>query len=379
MDPPPAILDNAQLTTAVLNTNNQLGQLSAILQSIHDQLRIASNESASADPNSSGPSPYPFNSHRPHLSAKLPPPPLFDGRKPERLGSWLFRMSQYLVMSGYNVNTPEAITFAAICLQGTLATWWENTCRQTSSSYAGFPHWAAFCTALFTYLCPPDARPRAMEKMRELQQGRDPVHVFVAKFLALLADIPDWSEQTEFKAKANPDLAVSFALMTPQPTTLEEHIRLLTVFEQQQKEQRLQQKNFLKQANSRSHNSYNHRDYSSTRVEPSTFAPMDIGTIRHRIMTLLEDTKTRHTRPDTPRPCRSSDSSRSRSPSASHASSSRHTTPDKSKDRLANTSTRRSPLTDEERDSLRANDGCLYCRKPHAGHIAKNCPHRRNK
>ena len=86
------------------------------------------------------------------------------------------------------------------------------------------------------------------------------MHVFVAKFLALLADIPDWSEQTkvtEFKAKANPDLAVSFALMTPQPTTLEEHIRLLTVFEQQQKEQRLQQKNYLKQANSRSHNSYN--------------------------------------------------------------------------------------------------------------------------
>ena len=84
------------------------------------------------------------------------------------------------------------------------------------------------------------------------------MHVFVAKFLALLADIPDWSEQakvTEFKAKANPDLAVSFALMTPQPTTLEEHIRLLTVFEQQQKEQRLQQKNYLKQANSRSHNS----------------------------------------------------------------------------------------------------------------------------
>ena len=115
MDPPHAILDNAQLTTVVLNTNNQLGQLSAILQSIQDQLRIASNESASADPNSSGPSPYPFNSHRPHLSAKLPPPLLFDGRKPERLGSWLFWMSQFLVMSGYNVNTPEAIAFAAIC------------------------------------------------------------------------------------------------------------------------------------------------------------------------------------------------------------------------------------------------------------------------
>ena len=97
---------------------------------------------------------------------------------------------------------------------------------------------------------------------------------------------------------------------------------------------------------------------------------MDIGTVRHRVMTIIEGTKTRYPRPDTPR--RSSHSSRSRSASTSR-SGSRATTP--GRDRLANTTTRRSKLTQEQREELRANDGYLYCRQPHAGHIAANCPH----
>ena len=34
-------------------------------------------------------------------------------------------------------------------------------------------------------------------------------------------------------------------------------------------------------------------------------------------------------------------------------------------------------LTPEERNFLRANDGCYRCRKPHAGHVAANCPNNR--
>jgi len=36
-------------------------------------------------------------------------------------------------------------------------------------------------------------------------------------------------------------------------------------------------------------------------------------------------------------------------------------------------------LTDGQRAYLRANDGCFYCRKPHAGHISTECPERRRR
>ena len=286
-------------------------------------------------------------------------------------------MEQYLGLSTYPLDSPESIIFASLCLEGNLALWWEHSCRQADSPTAGFQSWTAFREALLAHLCPPSARPVAMQKMRELQQGRDSVSVFASKFLSLLTDLPDWGQDQkidEFMAKANPDLTLPFAFMPHQPTTLEETIRMLSYYEQQQKQQRIVVKNYNKQAaNNRytttsASTSYGHRDYSSTRAEPSTSEPMDIGTVRHRVMTIIEGTKTRYPRPDTPR--RSSHSSRSAS---TFRSSSRATTP--GRDRLANTTTRRSKLTQEQREELRANDGCLYCRQPHAGHIAANCPH----
>ena len=85
-----------------------------------------------------------------------------------------------------------------------------------------------------------------MQKMRELQQGRDSVSVFASKFLALLTDLPDWGQDQKidkFMAKANPDLTLPFAFMPHQPTTLEETIRMLSYYEQQQKQQRIVVKN----------------------------------------------------------------------------------------------------------------------------------------
>lgn len=35
------------------------------------------------------------------------------------------------------------------------------------------------------------------------------------------------------------------------------------------------------------------------------------------------------------------------------------------------------PLTAAEREALRSQDGCFYCRKPHAGHYSDQCPRRR--
>ena len=38
----------------------------------------------------------------------------------------------------------------------------------------------------------------------------------------------------------------------------------------------------------------------------------------------------------------------------------------------------RKPLTSEEKQYLRNNNGCFYCRKTNAGHFLWNCPSRRN-
>ena len=48
-------------------------------------------------------------------------------------------------------------------------------------------------------------------------------------------------------------------------------------------------------------------------------------------------------------------------------------------DRLAATSIPRAPLTEQQRAALFANDGCFCCRRPHAGHISRDCPARRNR
>ena len=48
-------------------------------------------------------------------------------------------------------------------------------------------------------------------------------------------------------------------------------------------------------------------------------------------------------------------------------------------DRLAATSIPRTPFTEQQRAALFANDGCFCCRRPHAGHISRDCPARRNR
>ena len=37
-------------------------------------------------------------------------------------------------------------------------------------------------------------------------------------------------------------------------------------------------------------------------------------------------------------------------------------------------SMRRKPLSREEMQRLRAKNACFYCRKPNAGHMARDCP-----
>jgi hypothetical protein len=46
--------------------------------------------------------------------------------------------------------------------------------------------------------------------------------------------------------------------------------------------------------------------------------------------------------------------------------------------RLAAVSVPRAPLTEQQRAALFENDGCFYCRRPHAGHFSSECPARRN-
>ena len=40
---------------------------------------------------------------------------------------------------------------------------------------------------------------------------------------------------------------------------------------------------------------------------------------------------------------------------------------------------RRKPLTSAEIQQLRAQNACFYCRKPNAGHLARNCPEKKQK
>ena len=303
---PNATTEVAQLTAAFHNyANTTSAQISAMAQQLNEL--TLSHQGNAPPPFSADPEPT-FRGFK--LSPKLLPPRSIDGKKPNKVLSWLFKMEQYLGLSTYPLDSPESIIFASLCREGNLALWWEHSCRQADSPTAGFQSWTAFREALLAHLCPPSARPVAMQKMRELQQGRDSVSVFASKFLALLTDLPDWGQDQkidEFMAKANPDLTLPFAFMPHQPTTLEETIRMLSYYEQQQKQQRIVVKNYNKQAaNNRytttsASTSYGHRDYSSTRDEPSTSEPMDIGTIRHRVMTIIEGTKTRYPRLDTPR------------------------------------------------------------------------------
>jgi hypothetical protein len=117
---------------------------------------------------------------RPHV-AKRAPPPRYNDSGTIQLETWLFRMKKFL---GPDANGLDAIDTATTYMDGNAAIWWQSVC--TASNDLGmepFATWKEFADGLRSYLCPGfSASDDAMTKLLNLRQHQKSVTEYVAEF-----------------------------------------------------------------------------------------------------------------------------------------------------------------------------------------------------
>lgn len=259
-------------------------------------------------------------------AAKLPnpaKPPDYDGsRRSGSVRTWAFQVRQYLRVA--RVDETHWVQWAATQLRGNAAIWWENRCNQHGDAPLA---WAAFTQELAAEFEPLDRSRSARDRLAAVKQ-RNSVANFNAEFRSIILEIPDCApaEQLDRYLRAlKPKLA--FELEKQPPATLLEAMRIA---ERLDSTWFAASKRFTGNSNSYSQSLFSRQGDSGP-------TPMELGAVA------------------------SASSNRRSSPPTGYADSSR----------------RRAPLTESERSHLMANEGCLYCRKDHAGHYARNCPLKR--
>jgi len=262
---------------------------------------------------------------RPHV-AKRAPPPRYNDSGAIQLETWLFRMKKFL---GPDANGLEAIDTATSYMDGNAAIWWQSVC--TAANGAGlepFESWDDFADGLRNYLCPGfSASDDAMTKLLNLRQHQKSVPEYVAEFTNL-----------QTRAGLNDPKTLQHLFINglePEPqlhVTTHEAVNLAQAI------------HFALR-----HDISMNRNKQRTRQRPHQAA--------------AQPPRQQAPRPQAPRP------QATRTPFRPQQAAGRHNgaTP-MDLDVLSMPE----PLTPEEREYLRDNDGCFRCRE--LGHLQYNCP-----
>jgi len=122
---------------------------------------------------------------------KLPQPPRFAGRSSESVNDWLQKVELYF--AAHRVSEAEAVAYAVQPLDDIAAKWWRvmhngPLAEEIRSS------WSTFRVHIVRQFLPPNAEAHARARINRLQQSKS-VFEYVAKFQALLVEIPSMTDQ----------------------------------------------------------------------------------------------------------------------------------------------------------------------------------------
>jgi len=254
----------------------------------------------------------------------------FDGRRDVRcLDGFIDSMENYFATAG-TLTEASKLSISISYLEKTAATWWKAHIRSTPEDIIGHHHpqrirsWIAMKTGLLAEFYPTDIIRSARDRLAKIQQTGS-VKEYVERFRNIELQIPDLSETEKldrFRRGLKDNIRLQIAL---QPglrnadfgTLVACAVEIDDIIYYSRREKR---EGFHDQTP---------RKEDRRRKEPD-LVQMDIDTVDFR-----------------------------------------RKFPSK-----GSSSTKRVPLTAEERSRLIATKGCFYCRKEHAGHVIKECPSR---
>lgn len=254
------------------------------------------------------------------VAAKISPakPDKYNGAL-GKADQWCFEVEKYFECC--NIRDPQRVPYAGAMLTGNAAIWWRSVCQESAQPLST---WEAFKADLIYNFKHLDDVKLARDRLRSLRQ-RTSVAAYYADFTRAVFQIPGITEEEKmdrFMAGLKP--ALQREILLREPTTFAAMTKLASKMDAllYSVERRTYQMSGM--ARSATASAGRH---SSFRQGPSSATPMELGAIQS-------------------------------GPSTSKASYPRN------------------QLTSAERDKLRREGRCFYCRE--LGHIADRCPRKPN-
>ena len=254
------------------------------------------------------------------LGIKMERPDYFEGNKLQDVDTWLFQVQEHLTIT----RLPEAshIPYAASLFRGNAALWWREVCQNAQRP----GNWNVFCDAVREQFRPENWSRRGRDELAQMYQyGKESVADFLHRFRSACLKIDNLSEDEK----------------------LDRFVRALV-------------SDVRMQVELRAPTSYNEAAMYAERADAVLSRVTGHGSRQN-----WQQKKNKggyQQRPPLP-------------PMKTDAGPSAGQGPEP----MEIGSMRRKPLTQEEMRRLRAENACFFCRKPNAGHMARDCPLKKKK
>ena len=248
------------------------------------------------------------------FGVKMERPDYFEGGKNQDVDTWVFQVQEHLGLVGI-VAEPARVAYAASLFRGNAALWWRERCEQNLRPAT----WQEFAAALRTQFRPENWSRRGRDELATMYQySKESAADFVHRFRATCLKIEHLSEEEK----------------------LDRFVRALVNDVRLQVELR----------------------------NPATFN--DAALIAERADTVLARTTGHGSR----QMWQQKKNKGGYRPPPPPVHTSGETSTGQGPEPMEIGSLRRKPLTQQEIQQLRSQNACFYCRKPNAGHMARNCP-----
>ena len=249
---------------------------------------------------------------------KLERPDYFEGGKLQDVDTWLFQVREHLTMT--TMPEPAQVPYAASLFRGNAALWWRERCEDALRP----ANWHEFAAALREQFRPENWSRRGRDELATMYQyAKESVTDFLHRFRATCLKIEHLSEEEKLDRFVH---------------ALVSDVRL--------------------QVELRNPATFNDAALYAERADAVLARTTGHG---FRQQWQHKKNKGGYRPPSAPAPT-SGETSTGLGPKPMEIGS-----------------MRRKPLTQEEMQKLRAQKACFYCRKPNAGHMARNCPEKMKK
>ena len=251
------------------------------------------------------------------MGVKMEHPDHFEGGKLQDVDTWLFQVREHLAIT----NLPERghIPYAASLFRGNAALWWHEVCEAAHRPVT----WDEFCGAVREQFRPENWNRRGRDELAALYQyGKESVADFLFRFRSACLKIDNLSAEEKldrFVRALVPEVRMQVELRGPRNY----HEAVMYAERANAVLSRVTGHDARKNWHKKNKGGYRSLPPSAKPEGESSAGPgpepMEIGSMR------------------------------------------------------------RKPLSREEMQRLRSENACFYCRKPNAGHMARDCPLKKKK